>query len=154
VMGSVDVRKFATSARRLLDEIGLHVVPGRASKAERDLRRWLVVTVEGDPAQLRAEGQLPTPLAELGSSVEVEVRPGPGDWGTEILARPAVASSSPTADRDLRDQIRSALRQTKQLLEVGEVLVAEPRPEGRRPATVAGKLVDHAVRTADGKGVL
>ena len=103
---------------------------------------------------MRGEGQLPAPLAELDGSVEVEVRPGPGDWGTEILARPAAASSSPAADRDLRDQIRSALRQTKQLLEVGEVLVAEPRPEGHRSATVAGKLVDRAVHGADSKGVL
>src|SRR5688500_2883074 len=114
-MASVDVRKFAIGARRLLDEVGLHVVPGRAGKAERDAQRWLVVTVEGAPGRVTGGGQLPGPLAELGGSVEVEVRPGPGDWGTEILARPAAASSSPAANRDLRDQIRSALRQTKQL---------------------------------------
>ena len=151
---ALEVRKIANSARGLFEEVGARVVPGRASRAERAGQRWLVVTVEGDPAQVTRGEQLPAPLAELGSSVEVEVRPGPGDWGTEILARPAVASSSTVGDRDLRDQIRSALRQTKQLLEVGEVLVAEPRPEGHRSATLAGKLVDRAVHGADHKGVL
>jgi hypothetical protein len=137
-----------------LEEVGLRLVPGRASKAEREGHRWLVVTVEGDPAQITPGGKLPTPLAELRSSVEVEVRSAPGSWDTEIFARPAFASASTVADRQLRGRLRSALRQTKQLLEVGEVLIAEPRPEGRRPATVAGKLVDHAERTADEKGVL
>jgi hypothetical protein len=153
-MAAAAARKVATRAQDLVGEVGLRLFPGRAGKAERERQRWLVVTVEGHPAQITGEGQLPAPLAEFGDSVEVEVRPGPGGWGTEIAARPASTRSSPVADRQMRERLRSALRQTKQLLEVGEVLVAEPRPEGRRPATVAGKLVDHAVRTANEKGVL
>jgi hypothetical protein len=136
-----------------MEEVRLRL-PGAAGKADREGQRWLAVTVEGDLVQVTPGERLPVPLAELGGRVEVEVRPGPGAWGTEILARPAVTSSSTVADRDLRDQIRSALRQTKQLLEVGEVLVAEPRPEGPRSATVVGKLVDRAVRSSDKKGVL
>ena len=154
VMAPVRVRKIATAAQRLLDNLGLRLRPGGAGMAERERQRWLAVTVEGDPAQVNRGGQLPGPLAELDGNIEVEVRPGPGSWGIEISARPAAVSRSAAADRQLRARLRLALRQTKQLLEVGEVLVAEPRPEGRRRATVGGKLVDHAVRTADEKGVL
>lgn len=50
--------------------------------------------------------------------------------------------------------LRSVLRQTKQLFEVGEVLQSLPRAEGKRPATPAGKLVDAAVATSDQRGVL
>jgi len=151
VMAPVNVRKIGTGVRRLAEEVRLRL---GSTKVKRQAQRWLAVTVEGDPARITTEGELPVPLARLGSKVEVEIRPGPGDWGTEILARPAVGSSTAAADRDVRGQIRSALRQTKQLLEVGEVLIAEPRPEGTRPATVPGKLVDRAVRSADEKGVL
>jgi hypothetical protein len=42
----------------------------------------------------------------------------------------------------------------KQLVEVGEVLVAEPRPEGYRPRTLGGLLVDKVEGAADKGGVL
>jgi hypothetical protein len=103
---------------------------------------------------MAGQGELPAPLAELGDSVEVQMRPGPGRWGTEIAARPTSTRSSAVADRQVREQLRSALRQSKQLLEVGEILVAEPRPEGRRPATAGGIILDRAVRGADKRGVL
>ena len=153
-MPSAPVGQIVANAQRLFERVALRLLPSRASTAEGDRQRWLVVTVERDPTQITPGGQLPGPLAKLGHTVEVEVRPGPGSWGTEILARPAAASSPTVADPDLRRRIRAALRQAKQLLEVGEVLVAEPRPEGRRPATMGGKLVDHAVLNADEKGGL
>jgi hypothetical protein len=150
-MAPVEIRKIGTGVQGLAEEVRRRL---GSTKAKQQDQRWLAVTVEGEPARITTAGELPAPLARLGSSVEVEIRPGPGDWGTEIFARPAVGSSTAAADGDVRGQIRSALRQTKQLLEVGEVLIAEPRPEGPRPATVAGKLVDRAVRNADEKGVL
>jgi len=153
-MAPVEVRKIGIGVRRVAEEVRLRLRPDSSRQEERHDQRWLAVTVEGDHPELAAGGPLPAPLAELGSNVEVDVRPGPGNWGTEIFARPAVDPSSAAAGDDVRGEIRSALRQSKQLLEVGEVLVAEPRPEGHRPPTVPGKLVDRAVRSADKKGVL
>jgi hypothetical protein len=153
-MAPTAVQKVASRAQDLLGEVGSRLIPGRADKAERQRHRWLAVTLEGDAAEIAGRGELPAPLAELGDSVEVEIRPGPGRWGTEIAARPVSTGVSVVADRQARGELRAALRKSKQLLEVGEVLVAEPRPEGHRPATVAGKLVDRAELSADEGGLL
>lgn len=106
-------------------------------------------------------GQVPDPLAALGDRVEVRVRPAPGGRGTEFAAR--LRGSEPTGVRsalassggdDPREQLRSALRQAKQLIEVGELLRVHPVPHGRRPPTPTGKLVDSATRRAGGEGLL
>ena len=153
-MAPTAVRTFASRAQDLLAEVGSRLIPGRAEKAERQRQRWLAVTLVGDAAEIAGRGELPAPLAALGDSVEVEIRSGPGRWGTEIAARPVSTDTSVVADRQARGQLRAALRQSKQLLEVGEILVAEPRPEGHRPATLPGKLVDRAELSADEGGLL
>jgi len=147
--------RVATLAHDFLREVRVRLVPGGALKVRRERDRWLVVTVEGHAAEeITGRGELPAPLAELGDSVEVRIQRGPGRWGTEIAARPGPTRSVAVGDGEARERLRAALRKSKQLLEVGEILLAEPRPEGRRPATVAGRLVDHAERHADEGGVL
>ena len=104
---------------------------------------------------------MPAPLAALGDAVEVQVRQAPGGKGTELAARlrgdgptgPRPVHSSGTGD-DPREQLRSALRQAKQLIEVGEVLRVDPAPHGRRTATPGGAVVEAATKRAGGKGLL
>jgi hypothetical protein len=50
--------------------------------------------------------------------------------------------------------LRAALREAKQLIEVGEVLRVDPVPHGRRKATPTGALVDVATRRSNEEGVL
>lgn len=125
-----------------------------------DLGRWRVVTIYRPMAEVSPEGQLPAPLAALGDAIEVDIRPAPRDEGTEVAARlirteglpPDVGEQSASADP--RARLRRALREVKQLVEVGEVLQSKPRPEGARPATPTGKLVDAAEQKVDRGGVL
>lgn len=117
-------------------------------------RRWNVVTIKAAPEEVLPGGQPPPLLAELGDAVEVDVRPAPGGRGTELHARLSRQANSPSAGELTQGDVRSVLRRTKQLFEVGEVLQSAPRPEGKRPATPAGKLVDAAVEKSDQKGVL
>lgn len=126
--------------------------PGPAD-AESD-RRWNVVTIEATPEEVMPGGERPPMLAELGVAVEVDVRPAPGGRGTELYARLTRQQTTAPHPEVTRETLRSVLRQTKQVFEVGEVLQALPRPKGHRPATPAGLLVDRAVATADQKGVL
>jgi hypothetical protein len=51
--------------------------------------RWHAITVNLPPEDVSQGGQLPGPLAELGDRIEVQIRPAPGDRGTEIHARAA-----------------------------------------------------------------
>ena len=123
--------------------------------------RWRSVTINRSQEEVMPQGQLPGPLAALGDLVEVQVRPAPGDRGTELAARLRVPE--PTGPRaalaafggdDPRQQVRSALRQAKHLIEVGEVLRVDPAPHGHRTATPSGKFVEAATRRAGGEGVL
>jgi hypothetical protein len=50
--------------------------------------------------------------------------------------------------------VRTALRQAKQLIEVGEVLRAEPEPHGKRRPTPGGLLLEAATKRAGQEGVL
>jgi hypothetical protein len=132
------------------------VSSGRRSEAE----RWLVVTIDRPEATVVPGGQLPAMLAAFADAIEVDVRPAPGARGTEVAVRPTGRPSPAATDAadqqpdELRRTLRQVLRQLKQLVEVGEVLIAEPRPHGVRPATLGGKLVDAAERKADRGGVL
>ena len=145
--GGVVLRRALQSSRRSADD---------ESK-----RRWRSVTVNKGPQEVMPNGQVPGPLAALGDRIEVQVRDAPGRKGTELAARLRVPE--PTGARsararisgdDPRQQVRSALRQAKQLVEVGEVLRVDPTPHGHRPPTPTGKLVDVATRRAGGEGVL
>jgi hypothetical protein len=118
--------------------------------------RWLVVTVFREPADLDAT-QLPAPLAELGERIEVRTAPAADGKGTELAARlrdPASQAAAKAGRRDARTELRSALRQAKQLIEVGEVLAVDPTPHGKRSATPGGVLLETVTRRAGKEGVL
>ena len=123
--------------------------------------RWRAVTVLASPEEVMPGGRVPPPLDELGDLVEVEVRLAPGDKGTELRARlrveepsgPSGAAARATGD-DPRQRVRSALREAKQLIEVGEVLRVDPAPHGRRSKAPTGKAVELATERAGGEGLL
>jgi hypothetical protein len=111
--------------------------------------RWVAVTVLRPPAEVAGSAAL-APLEALGPAVETTVTEAPGGRGTEVAARwgPGQEPGRPL------DELRSALREIKQVLEVGEVLRSIPRPEGARPTTAGGLVIDAAERRSQGKGVL
>lgn len=133
-----------------------------AGSAQREQRnRWRSVTVNKPVGEVAPEGSLPQPLAALGDSVEVRVTTAADGKGTEIGARlrsPESSGLSSLADRlagrDPRQPVRAALRQSKQLLEVGEVLRMEPQPAGHRKPDPAGKMLDAIIERAGAEGVL
>jgi hypothetical protein len=89
-------------------------------------------------------GSLPAPLADLGDAVEVEMRTAPGERGTEIFARAVDGRTGPGA-------IRAALRESRSLLETGEVL----RPGGPTTApTPLNRPLRAATRHAREEGLL
>jgi hypothetical protein len=121
--------------------------------------RWHAVTVYRSPDQVVSGGQLPPPLAALGDKIEVQVRPAPGNRGTEIHGR--VRAPVPTgvaeaiarvAGTDPRQPLRAALRETKMLLETGEVLQADRPPTARR--TMLNLPLQLAIRRARSEGRL
>jgi hypothetical protein len=121
--------------------------------------RWHTVTVNRPPDQVAPDGRLPDPLAELGDAVEVQIRPAPGGRGTELAARlrGAVPSglggvAARAAGNDPRQNLRAALRQSKQLLETGEVLRPDEPPTTRR--TLWNLPLELATRHAGGEGRL
>src|SRR5207248_9622845 len=91
---------------------------------------WHVVTVNRSPDDVLPDGRRPEPLAELGDAVDVRALPAPGDRGTELGARlregatlpsPSPASASSDGHAPVQ-RLRTALRNSKQLLETGEIL--------------------------------
>ncbi|HEY0933098.1 MAG TPA: hypothetical protein VGD91_05065 [Trebonia sp.] len=123
--------------------------------------RWRAVTVNRPAAEVAPDGKLPDPLAALGDQVEVRITAAPGGKGTEIAVRlrapePSGAKALPgrLAGNDSRQAVRSALRESKALIETGELLRMDPRPAGRRTATPGGKLLDVVTRRAHSEGVL
>jgi hypothetical protein len=129
-----------------------------AADASREpVSRWRAVTVNKPADAVAPDGVLPPPLAELGDAVEVRITAAPDGKGTELAARLRDGDPPATArlgDRDRRQDVRSALRRSKQLLEVGEVLRVDPQPAGHRTATPAGKALDAITRRAGREGVL
>jgi hypothetical protein len=121
--------------------------PSAHDDEETSARRWRKVTVLCPPAQL--QDATPAPLAALGDRIEWQATAAPADKGTELAAR---FRDRPSAE-DLED-LRRALRDAKQLVEVGEVLRVEPQPHGERRATPQGSLLDGVVKHARGEGVL
>jgi hypothetical protein len=83
-------------------------------------------------------GNLPEPLAAVDGAVEIRLRAAPGDRGTEIAVRPVDRTVS-------AGDIRRILRESRSLLEVGEVL----RPGG---PTTEPTLKNRVLRTATRHG--
>jgi hypothetical protein len=132
-----------------------------AGEAPEPRSRWRAVTINRSPDEVLPDNRIPGPLAELGDLVEVEVRPAPGGKGSELRARlrgseprGAAAAASRLSGDDPRQQVRAALREAKQLIEVGEVLRVDPTPHGRRTPSTAGAIVEAATKRAGGEGVL
>lgn len=150
LVGGVAAGGGALLLRRLMGADG--------ASADGAAPRWLVVTVNRPPEQVAPDGRLPQPLAELGQ-VEVQIRPAPGDRGTEIAARPVTpvpsglpAAAARIAGSDPRQPIREALRKSKMLLETGEVL--EPDRQTTARVTLRNLPLELATRRAMGEGRL
>jgi hypothetical protein len=134
--------------------VGKRALDARTNQASRvDSLRWNSVTVDLAPDEIAPDGIYPQPLVDLGDVVEIRVVPAPGSWGTELGARPKPGVPDTSAG-DLRQDVRRALRQSKTLLETGEILRNEPMPHGKRPSTPAGRLVDEWEKRAQGGGYL
>ncbi|TPW77511.1 hypothetical protein [Schumannella soli] len=135
------------------------LVVRRAGGDDRDddgRTRWNRVTILGAEGLFEAT-QPPSPLDELGDAIEWRVDVAPGDRGVELAARPSAATATGDDRRQSgpsRDDVHRALREAKQLIEIGEVTRRDPAPEGHRRATPAGAVVDELSRRSGGKGVL
>ncbi|MGV9281821.1 hypothetical protein [Streptomyces sp. NPDC003730] len=121
--------------------------------------RWHTVTINRPLDEVSANGRLPEPLAELGDKIEVQVRPAPGDRGTEVAARlrdPVPSGPGGAAARlkgqDPRGPVRRALRASRALLETGEVLSPD-KPPTTHPGP-GGKLISAAAGRAREEGRL
>jgi hypothetical protein len=133
------VRKLAGAAR---------------TRARQD--RWNVVTVNLPPDQVMADGTLPGPLAEMESEIELQVRPAPGDKGSELAARlvhpgDGDGGDGKQGDRP-RERLRAALRHSKMILETGEVLESD-KPSTTK-TTITNLPLELAIRRAQGLGRL
>lgn len=117
-----------------------------------DERRWQVATINRPPEEVAPDGHYPPPLAELGDAVEIRTGAAPGARGTELAARARQGRGMRRRPRP--QEIRRAVRDAKEILEVGEILRNEPRPHGKRSATPAGWFVDRAEKHARGGGNL
>jgi hypothetical protein len=144
----------------LVRQLQRRTAAGAGSAAE-PRSRWRAVTINRSPDEVMPDSRVPGPLAELGDLVEVEVRPAPGGKGSELRARlrsPEPTGAASAAARlsgdDPRQQVRAALREAKQLIEVGEVLRVDPTPHGRRTPTPTGAVVELATKRAAEEGVL
>jgi hypothetical protein len=111
------------------------------------VRRWRAVTVLCAPEELGTTP--PGPLARFGDRIEVRTTPAPGGRGTELAAR----FRAPVADEEI-GELRSALRQAKQLVEVGEVLRVDPAPHGHREPSPQGAVLEGMTAQAPKEGVL
>jgi hypothetical protein len=160
--------KAAAAAAATSAGLGLVVAQIRKSRARAPAsavsaeprNRWRVVTVNKPAAEVAPDGKLPDPLAALGDDVEVRITPAPDGKGSEMAVRlrapePSgpMAVAGRLAGHDPRQAVRSALRESKALIEVGEVLRVDPRPAGHRPPTPGGKLLDMVTKRARAEGV-
>jgi hypothetical protein len=100
-----------------------------------------------DPEQLQSA--VPAPLAAFGDRLDVRVTPAPGDRGAELAAR----FRGPVTHDEMGD-LRAALRESKALVEVGEVLRVDPQPHGRRKPTPQGAALEGMAEAAPKEGVL
>ncbi|MFC5063797.1 hypothetical protein [Actinomycetospora atypica] len=111
--------------------------------------RWLVVTIYRQPDDVRTEVDGSGPLSRMRGEIELTVRPAPGDKGTELAARPTAPDGGSV---EQRRAVRAALRETKSILECGEVV--EPSRPGSSHPGPAGQLLRAATTRAWGEGRL
>lgn len=105
--------------------------------------------------QGRVRRTIPPRSPSRGSTprLELQVRPAPGDKGTELAARfaPGAAPSTDGAPQELQ-RLRAALRRTKQLAEVGWVHEADANRTAR--PTPLNRPLREATGHAAGEGRL
>jgi hypothetical protein len=153
-MGGHPMRRTTTGAVLALAAAGAVVVGRRVRKQGTSLLagqdRWHSVTIYRSPEEV---GHLPEPLAALGETIEVRVRPAPAGRGTELAAR--LAKDVPAGlgkvtarikDDDPVGELRRALREAKQLAEIGEIV----RPDG--PPTTERTLTSRPLEYATNHG--
>lgn len=112
-------------------------------------RRWLVVTVYRTPQDVQSQVDGSGPLSRMRGEIEVAVRPAPGDKGAELAARPTAPEGGSV---EQRRRLRAALRETKSVLECGEVV--EPSRPGSSHPGPAGQLLRAVTARAWGEGRL
>lgn len=134
------------TSRASLILVGLVTVPVVSAVVQRRAtagRRWRSVTI-ASAAFEPTESQILRPLLRALDLRTVSA----GPHGTELHGRPRhMFSATP-------EQVRTALREAKQLAETGEVLRADPRSHGRRKQSVVGSVQDLVERRARGLGLL
>ncbi|MGC4895334.1 hypothetical protein [Micromonospora sp. DT31] len=131
--------RLAGGARALATGGARALARRRSPRAGADPRpgRWQVVTVTGPPERVLPGGRWPEPLRRLAGGVEVWARPAPGGRGTELAVRPLGGEpalpglAAHLVGDDPGRFLRRVLRETKQLLETGEVLRADRPPHDR-----------------------
>jgi hypothetical protein len=119
------------------------------NESDQDLTRWRVVTVARPIDEVA--GSTPAPLADLGEAVEVRTQPAPGDKGTELFARWRDGSDLSEHADPVRT-LRVALRDAKQVLEVGWVL--QPDRNITTEETPLNAPLRKAIKLAKGEGLL
>lgn len=102
-------------------------------------RRSHVLTVYRPLSELDS-APLPGSLKEVADGTEISMRAAPGDRGTEITVR--IPEGSTVTD----GAVRRALRETRSLLEAGDVLL----PSG--PSTTVPTLLNRPLREATRHG--
>lgn len=113
--------------------------------------RWHAVTVNRPPDVVAPDGRLPEPLAAMIDRIEVRVRPAPGDKGTEIHARLLQEVPSDGED-DPRRALRRALRESRSLIEIGEVI--EPNQNRTTQPTPLNRPIAEATQHGREEGLL
>ncbi|CAL9590782.1 hypothetical protein [Streptomyces sp. enrichment culture] len=156
--------KRVTSALAVAAAVGTGAVAARRTRSRaaaesESADRWLTVTINRAPTDVMPGGTLPDPLDTMADRLEARVRPAPGDRGTELAVRlkdgPSRAQASlpgRLAGQDPRQEVRTALREAKAVLEAGEVMLPDAPPTTRN--TPAGKVLDIVARRSGGEGVL
>jgi hypothetical protein len=110
-----------TKAAMVITATAAGVVAGRRLSRRRDepaeeLGTTHAITVFRPLDDLTAMAERPAPLTALGDSVEIGLHAAPGGRGTEISVRRR-------NDRVSAGDVRRALRESRSLLEAGEVLL-------------------------------
>jgi hypothetical protein len=132
---------------------GAHAALGGATKD-----RWHTLTVNRPVAEVSPDGRPPEPIASV-PGVEVRITEAPGGRGTEIAAR--LVAWEPSAAEKLRDRVtgddprwavRKALRETRSLLETGEVLLPDSPPTTK--PTVLNRPLEKATAHGREEGLL
>ncbi|MGY1693662.1 MULTISPECIES: hypothetical protein [unclassified Geodermatophilus] len=155
-VASLAARAGGTVVRQVLSVFEHGSGPGAAGAPASG---WLAVSINREPAEIDATS-LPAPLAAYGDRVETRIRPAADGKGTELAVRLTQRSSGNASGparlmgSDPQGDLRSALRKAKQLIEVGEVLVVDPAPHGRRSATPAGAALEAVAKRSPKGGVL